>query len=111
MSSSTQTVLDNHLQATGIGIDAIMEDFGETSVLITEETIYRGPDEIRHFFNTLFESLPDTFIERFTVTRREIVDEVAYIVWEAKPWVERATDTFVVRDGRIRFQTFTAFKP
>jgi hypothetical protein len=31
------------------------------------------------------------------------------MVWEAKPWVTLATDTLVVKDGKIAVQTFTAF--
>jgi hypothetical protein len=31
-----------------------------------------------------------------------------YIVWDREPIISRATDTFVVRDGKILFQTFTA---
>ncbi|WP_267884222.1 hypothetical protein [Paracidovorax citrulli] len=37
------------------------------------------------------------------------VGEVAYLVWEAKPFVPMATDTLYVRDGKIAVQTFTAF--
>jgi hypothetical protein len=37
------------------------------------------------------------------------VGNVAYIAWEAKPWVTLATDTFFVKDGKIAVQTFTSF--
>jgi hypothetical protein len=33
---------------------------------------------------------------------------VAYLVWEARPFITMATDTLLVRDGRIHVQTFTA---
>ena len=33
---------------------------------------------------------------------------MAFILWERKPILSHATDTFVVRDGKILFQTFTA---
>lgn len=33
---------------------------------------------------------------------------MAYILWERTPIVSRATDTFVVRNGTILFQTFTS---
>jgi hypothetical protein len=39
--------------------------------------------------------------------RQEIADDVAYILWEPSPWFDRATDTFVIRDGKILIQTFS----
>jgi len=35
--------------------------------------------------------------------------EVGYIVWQAEPGVRLATDTFLVRGGKIRIQTFAAY--
>lgn len=109
MPLTTEEVLQNHLQAAGKGVDAIMEDFTEESVMITHDATYHGLEEIRGFFSALLDPLPEEFLDAFTVTRRVVIDEVAYIIWEARPWVESATDTFVVRDGKIRYQTFTAF--
>lgn len=34
--------------------------------------------------------------------------DVAYLVWEAKPFVNIGTDTLVVRANKIMVQTFTA---
>jgi hypothetical protein len=42
--------------------------------------------------------------------RQEIVGEVAYILWERKPQISRATDTFVVRNGKILVQTFAVMQ-
>jgi hypothetical protein len=41
------------------------------------------------------------------VNREELVGDHAYLLWERQPIISRATDTFVVRDGKILFQTFT----
>lgn len=111
MSISTEAVLRNHFQAASRGVDAVMEDFTGASVLITHDRTYRGLTEIRRFFETLLDGAPEGFVDALTVERQEIEGEVAYIVWHAKPWLECATDTFVVRDGRIRVQTFTALPP
>ncbi len=48
------------------------------------------------------------FLGAFQLKRQEISGELAYIVWEARPWFAFATDTIVVRDGKILFQTFAA---
>ena len=103
---STEAVLQNHLRAARIGVDAVMEDYTERSVLITAETTYRGRAEIRGFFTALFSALPAGFFDELRMIRQEINDEVAYILWERKPQIARATDTFVVRNGKILVQTF-----
>jgi ketosteroid isomerase-like protein len=107
MTTSTERVLQNHLDAARIGPEAIMRDYADDSVLITQDATYRGRAEIRLFFDALFGGLPEGFFDSATIERREAVGEVAYILWQARPWIPRATDTFVVRDGKICFQTVT----
>jgi hypothetical protein len=89
-------------------VDAILEDYAEQSVLVTHDATYRGPAEIRRFFTDLLRDLPTGFFETMKLLREEFVGDHAYILWERKPIISRATDTFVVRDGKILFQTFTA---
>ena len=106
---STEAVLRKHLSSARIGVDALMNDYTELSVMITRDATYRGLAEIRRFFTELFDKLPAGFFDgTMRMCRQEIVGEVAYILWEGKPFVSEATDTFVVRDGKIVFQTFTA---
>ena len=108
MSSDTETVLQNHLAAARAGVDAIMQDYSDESVLVTQDATYHGPDEIRRFFTALLEGLPPGIFDHVELHRREVVGEWAYILWDVKPWVPLATDTFAIRDGKILFQTFTA---
>jgi hypothetical protein len=107
---STEAVLQNHLRAAKLGVDAIMQDYTERSVLITHDSTYRGLTEIRRFFTTLFDGLPAGFFDELSMLRQEIVGEVAYILWERKPQISRATDTFVVRNGKILVQTFAVMQ-
>jgi len=109
MSTDTGAVLQNHLQAARDGVDAVMQDFTDDSVLITHEATYRGLIEIRQFYATLLNGLPRGFWDAFKMNRQEVVGEVAFILWEAKPWLLLATDTFVVRNGKFLFQTFAAY--
>jgi len=104
----TEAVLRNHLRSATVGVDAVMGDYTEQSVLITHEGTYRGLAEIRRFFTGLFEALPAGFFDTMRMVRQEIIGEVAYILWAREPIISQATDTFVVRDGKILFQTFTA---
>jgi ketosteroid isomerase-like protein len=105
---TTEAVIRNHLRAATIGVDAILEDYTEDSVLVTHDATYRGPAEIRRFFAALFESLPAGFFRTMKVNREEFVGAHAYLLWERKPIISQATDTFVVRNGKILFQTFTS---
>jgi len=105
---TTEAVLQNHLRAATIGVDAILEDYTEESVLVTHDATYRGRAEIRGFFTALFNTLPAGFFETMKVNRQELVGDHAYLLWERPPMIPRATDTFVVRNGKILFQTFTA---
>ncbi len=106
--TSTEAVLQNHLRAATMGVDAVMQDYSDDSVLITHDATHRGLTEIRGFFDALFQELPPGFFDSLEMIRQEIVGEVAYILWERRPIISQATDTFVVRDGKIVFQTFTA---
>lgn len=109
MSTSTRAVLEHHLRAFYEGIDPLMDDFTADSVIITHDATYRGLKEIRAFFTALIEGLPEGFDEAVKVRRQEIAGEVAYLLWDAKPWFPFCTDTFLVRNGKILYQTFAAY--
>jgi hypothetical protein len=109
MSITTESVLQNHLLAAKVGVDAILQDYSDESVLITHDATYRGLAEIRQFFTALLNELPAGFFDELQMNRQEVAGEVAYILWERRPWISCATDTFVVRNGKILFQTFAAY--
>ena len=105
---TTLSVLEHHLQAFGEGIDAIMQDFTDDSVVITPDATHRGLSEIRTFFTAIVADLPEDFWEAIVIKRQETTGELAYILWEAKPWVPLGTDTFVIRHDKIVYQTLAA---
>lgn len=106
---STQQVLDHHLQAFGEGLESILSDYGDNSVVISQQGTFRGITEIRGFFTAFVASLPEGFMDAFKVTKSEVDGDVAYITWEANPWFPLGTDTFVIKDGKIYYQTFAAY--
>ena len=109
MQNPTETVLLKHLQAASESVEAIMAHYVDESVLITHEATYRGRAEIGCFFAELLDGATKGFLGAFQMKRQEINGEMAYIVWEAKPWFDFATDTMLVRDGKILLQTFSAY--
>ena len=46
---STEATLAHHLQAFGEGLDALLSDYTEESVLFTPNGMVRGIDELRTF--------------------------------------------------------------
>ncbi len=109
--SSTESVLDHHLEAFGAqDMEENLKDYNDDSVLITHDSIFRGIDEIEGAFEAFFEEFGDPETE-LSVDRKVIEDEVAYITWHAETpenTYEFATDTFLIRDGKIETQTLGA---
>lgn len=105
---TTQAVLEHHLGAFAKGLDELMKDYSASSVILTHDKQYRGVAAIRGFFDGFLKSVKPGFWEAFKINAQAIDGDVAYLVWEAKPFVTLATDTLVVRGGKIAVQTFTA---
>jgi ketosteroid isomerase-like protein len=104
--SQTEAVFLKHLQALGQGVDAIMEDYSDDSMLLTPDATFRGVEQIRGFFTAVTPLFTPAFFQAMTVIRQEITDEVAYVVWKSEPVFGYASDTFLIRNGKILVQTF-----
>ena len=106
--STTEAVLDHHLEAFGSqDLEETMADYSEGAVLVTHGETFRGHEEIAGVFEDLFAEFSQDPVE-FSLEEKRIVDEYAYIVWNAdtpENTYEFATDTFVIRDGEIVAQT------
>ena len=108
---STEATLNRHLQAFNEGVDAIMRDFTDASVLFTPDGPLSGLEEIRGFFDGFLRTSPPELIRALTVTRKDIRGDIAYIHWKAEPFIPFATDTFLIRDGKILVQSFALLAP
>ena len=111
-STDARALLDRHLAAFSVGdIDTIAADYTDASVMITQDATYAGRAAIRGFFAGLLSEhfRPGTY--DFVMDLVSVEGDVAYIVWHAScesADVVLATDTFVLRGGKIATQTFTA---
>lgn len=109
MSKESEDVLLNHLHSfTSNDLDRLMGDYTPESILITHEETYNGKDEIRAFFAAIMQHFP-TDQSDFKLDKLVSNDELVFIVWHAvTPSVEvaLATDTFVIKKGKIVKQTF-----
>jgi hypothetical protein len=68
-----------------------------------------GLEAIRTFFDGMLSNSPPDLLKAFAVVRLETSGSFGYLVWKAEPYIPLATDTFVVRNGKIVAQSFTAF--
>jgi ketosteroid isomerase-like protein len=108
----TQTVLDHHLQAFGAGdLEAVLADYTDESVFISPRGAIVGAEALRPAYESLFSGLFEPGTYEFFIDVMTVEGEVAYIAWHAtcaSADIPFATDTFVVRGGKIAVQTFGA---
>ena len=105
---SSQATVERHLQAFSVGVDEVMKDYTEDSVILTEDASFKGLVEIRGFFEGLVANTPAEAWDHFSVDHLSASGATAFLVWSAGPFVSHAVDTFVVGDGKIMSQTFSA---
>lgn len=109
--SATQQVLSHHLDAFGQRkIDAILSDYTPESVFLGQAGEVIGAEQLSPVFQGLFDEFAKPGA-KFTMQTMAVEGDVAFIVWSAETAdnvYEWATDTFVVRDGKIAYQTLAA---
>src|SRR5215467_1561621 len=108
---TTNDVLDQHLKSFGDNdLDGILADYSPEAVLFIPGNPLRGPDAIKPFFQAILAEFAKPGAS-FTMRQRSVDGEYAYILWSAETAdnsYEAATDTFVVREGKIVAQSFNA---
>jgi len=114
LSNTEQTgkILLHHWQAFGAGdVEAIMADYADDAALITPEGTLKGLAQIRSLFANIFANMFPAGKTSLNLTKQVVEGEIAYIRWSGhSPFYNApfATDTFVIRDGKIVAQTFAA---
>ena len=106
---STKDVLDNHLKSFWEGnLEGILSDYAPGAVLFTPEGPLRGIDAIRSLFQAMLAEFGKPGAA-FSLKQQFVEGDYAYILWTAETAdnvYEMATDTFVVREGKIVIQSF-----
>jgi ketosteroid isomerase-like protein len=107
-----EAVMNHHINAVGSGDMAdILSDYTEESLIFSPNGTYQGLANLPEFFTAWIESVPEGAGDSFEITHQSIVGEVAYIVWRMGSFAPFATDTYIIRDGKIMIQTFAAYLP
>jgi len=108
---TTSDVLDQHLKCFGENdLDGVLADYSSDAVLFVPGRPLRGPDAIKPFFQAFFSEFAKPGAS-FSMQQQYVEGDYAYILWSAETAdnsYEAATDTFVVRNGKIVAQSFAA---
>lgn len=106
---ATARVLKHHWDAfQANNLEATMDDYTEESVLITPDRTFKGLSEIRENFVFAFSVFPKDS-SNLQLDKSIVQGDVGYIIWKAaapKLNLTFATDTFIIRDGKIVRQTY-----
>ena len=109
--STTSDVLDQHLKCFGENdLDGVLADYSSDAVLFVPGKPLKGPNAIKPFFQALFSEFAKPGAS-FSMRQQYVEGDYAYILWSAETAensYEAATDTFVVRKGKIVAQSFAA---
>jgi hypothetical protein len=105
----TKEVLGHHWMAfQNNDLEETMKDYTDESVLITPNATFKGLEEIRNNFINAFRAFPKDS-STFNLDKSVVVNDVGYILWNSKTPVfnlRYATDTFIIRNGKIIRQTY-----
>ena len=108
---TTGDVLDQHLRCFGENdLEGVVADYSSDAVLFVPDRALKGPDAIKPFFQAFFAEFAKPGAS-FSMRQRYVDGDYAYILWSAETAdhsYEAATDTFVVRNGKIVAQSFAA---
>jgi len=102
--ASTKDVVDHHLKSFGEGdLKGILSDYAPGAVLFTPDGPLRGADAMRPLFQAMIAEFGKPGAV-FSMKQQSVEGDYAYILWSAETAdnvYEVATDTFIVRDGKI----------
>ena len=108
MAATTQQIIGIYHDLYDAGdLDQFMSLYSHESVLISGDRICRGQSEIRKYFEWLISDVLPPSAD-FEFIHEVIEGELAYFVWRSrteKTTVRLGTDTLVIRDGIITYQT------
>ena len=108
---TTEDVLDQHLKCFGENdLDGVLADYSPETVFFTPGGALRGPDAIKPFFQAFLAEFAKPGAS-FSMRKQIVEGEYGYILWSAETAdnsYDAATDTFVVREGKIVAQSFNA---
>ena len=108
---TTDDVVNQHLKCfDDHDLEGVLADYSSDAVLFIPSRPLRGPAAIKPFFQALVSEFSKPGAA-FSMREQNAEGDYAYILWTAETadnTYEAATDTFVVRNGKIVAHSFAA---
>ena len=108
---STKEVLDHHLRCFGAGdLEGVLSDYSSDAILFVPTGLLKGTAAMKPVFRAIFAEFAKPGAS-FVLQQRWVEGDYAYILWTAETadnHYDAATDTFVIREGKIVAQSFAA---
>jgi ketosteroid isomerase-like protein len=108
---TTTEVVNRHLKSFAEkDLDGILADYATNAVLFIPGGPLRGSAAMKPFFQDLISEFSKPGAT-FSMRQQHADGDYAYILWSAETadnTFEAATDTFIVRNGKIVAQSFAA---
>jgi len=109
--TTTNDIVNQHLKSFGErDLDGVLADYSSDAVLFVPGGPLKDRAEIKQFFQGLLSEFSEPGAT-FSLRQHHAEGDYAYILWSAETAAntyEAATDTFVVRNGKIVAQSFAA---
>ena len=108
---TTNEIVNQHMKAFGErDLDGVLADYSQDAVLFIPGGPLKGLAEIKPFFQAFLSEFSKPGAT-FSMQQQHADGDYVYILWNAETadnTYEAATDTFVVRNGKIVAQSFAA---
>ena len=109
---TTREVFDHHFEALGKGdLDELIKDYTDDSIVIVADGVTSGLPAIRALFGGYLSTLLKPGTYEFGLDKLHVDGEVVFVVWHANCQgadITFASDTFIIRNGKIAVQTVAA---
>lgn len=109
LAQSTEGVWKHHIEAwEKRSVEAIASGYSDEAVLIVNNKIFQGPEQVKNVFSQLF-AIFDNGKNR--IDTPVLLGRFIYITWHSTPSEGPeffGTDTFVVENGKIILQTIAS---
>ena len=108
----TSAVLERHFRAVMEGDwETFENNLAKNAVLLTPHGCAQGHRDVRRVFEHARRHMTPDHIRAIEQVRRSVHDGVGYLVYRAEPFVSMGVDVWVVDEGKLLAQTYTAHPP
>lgn len=111
LDNSTAGVAQRHFKLLESGdLDALLADYAGSAFLLTPDGAVSGKEALSAHYGSLLKEL-EASDAALRLGDLRVRDEIAYITWSVETndnKYELATDTFLIRNGKVVAQTFAA---